>query len=108
MILVTNKRLYPTKKILEHKNLTQYFDDYYSVNQEDRLIDNKEKLLKNIIEERALSSQNCTYIGDTKGDLIASQLNYINFIYAEWGYGTISKNEKCLRANKFSYLKKIF
>ena len=44
------------------------------------LIDNKEKLLKNIIEERALSSQNCTYIGDTKGDLIASQLNYINLI----------------------------
>ena len=108
LILVTNKRLVPTKKILEHKNLNQYFDDYYSVNQEDRLINNKEKLLKNIIEERALFSQNCTYIGDTSGDLLASQLNNVNFIFAEWGYGVIPENEKCLRANEFSELKKIF
>lgn len=106
LILVTNKRLIPTKKILKHKNLVKYFESYYSVNTDCKTIYNKELLLKKITKEKNFNKNECFYIGDTYSDFISSKNNNINFIYAKWGYGEIELDKNFLIANKPSDLEK--
>lgn len=108
LILVTNKRFLPTQKILKHKNLVQYFDDYYSVNLKNKNISTKELLLKYIINKKKLDSKKCFYVGDTYSDFISSKNNKINFIFAEWGYGNIDTNDSFFKASSISELSSFF
>lgn len=108
LLLVTNKRSLPTKKIFKHKNLIKYFDDYYSVNVNNKATSSKEILLNKIIKENNLNKKKCFYVGDTCSDLISSNKNNINFIFAKWGYGEINSSKNFLIANKPSELKKFF
>lgn len=108
LMLVTNKRLLPTKKILINKNLLKFFDEYYSVDIENKTIHNKENLLNKIIKDKNLNKEKCFYIGDTISDFIASDSNKINFIFANWGYGETKTNENYFIAQKASELKNLF
>ena len=49
-------------------------------------------LLNKIIKERRLERKNCTYVGDTKIDLMSAKKAKINFILAKYGYKIGIKN----------------
>ena len=108
LILVTNKRLLPTKKILVNNNLLKFFDEYHSVDLKSKTIFDKKNLLNKIIEDKNLIKKNCYYIGDTVSDFIASDSNNINFIYANWGYGETKTKKDFFVAQKPSELKNLF
>tara|TARA_B100001093_G_scaffold519127_1_gene606611 strand:- start:2322 stop:2948 length:627 start_codon:yes stop_codon:yes gene_type:complete len=87
LILITNKRISPTKKMLENSRIIEFFDNYFSVNPSDILKKDKSILIANTIQDLNINPDNSAYIGDTEGDFIASNNNDIKFIYAGWGYG---------------------
>lgn len=54
----------------------------------------KEEMLKKIKSSNSdIHNYTCYYIGDTKGDLVASRESGFNFIYAQYGYGNIDKSD---------------
>ncbi len=87
LILITNKRISPTKKMLENSGIIEFFDNYFSVNPSDISKKDKSILIANTIKDLDINPENSAYIGDTEGDFIASNNNGIKFIYAGWGYG---------------------
>ncbi len=87
LILITNKRISPTEKMLKNSGIIDFFEDYFSVDPSNTAKKNKSILIKNTIKDLDINPDNCVYIGDTEGDFIASNNNGIKFIYAGWGYG---------------------
>ena len=87
LFLITNKRLAPTKIMLESKNIVNFFENYFCVDANDPKKKDKTILIANTIAELDINPSNTVYIGDTKGDFLASENNDIKFIYAGWGYG---------------------
>tara|TARA_B100000963_G_C22579743_1_gene650232 strand:- start:293 stop:919 length:627 start_codon:yes stop_codon:yes gene_type:complete len=87
LFLITNKRLAPTKIMLESKNIVNFFENYFCVDANDPKKKDKTILIANTIADLDINPSNTVYIGDTKGDFLASKNNDIKFIYAGWGYG---------------------
>lgn len=104
LVLVTNKRLEPTLKILEHNKLSEYFYKCYSAGHTNNLSFNKARLLENILIELNINPRNSLYLGDTYDDLKASNENNIDFIFAKWGYGSLQDNTSCKVIDKFDEL----
>ena len=73
MILITNKRLSPTSKMLKNADILKFFDNYFSVDQNDPTIKNKTLLISNTIKSLGIQSDSAMYIGDTNGDHVASK-----------------------------------
>ena len=87
LLLITNKRHAPTKIMLENKNIIHFFENYFCVDANYPKKKDKTTLIANTISDLNINPANTVYIGDTKGDLLASDNNNIKFIYAGWGYG---------------------
>ena len=87
LILITNKRIVPTEKMLKNSKIIELFDNYFSVDPNDQSKKDKTTLISKTIKDYKINPQNTAYIGDTMGDFIASKKNNIKFIFAEWGYG---------------------
>ena len=87
LILITNKRISPTEKMLKNSGIIDIFDDYFSVDPSDISKKDKSILIENTIKDLDINPYNSAYIGDTEGDFIASTNNGIKFVYAGWGYG---------------------
>ena len=91
LILITNKRLFPTEKMLKSADIMKFFDSYFSVDPNDKSKRNKTLLIAETIKSLNIDSKNAVYIGDTVGDQIASKENNIKFAFACWGYGQLNK-----------------
>ena len=87
LILITNKRIVPTEKMLKNSKIIELFDNYFSVDPSDQSKKDKSTLISKTIKDYKINPQNTAYIGDTMGDFIASKKNNIKFIFAGWGYG---------------------
>ena len=87
LILITNKRIIPTRRMLKNSKIIDLFDNYFSVDPNDKSQKDKSILISKTIKDYKINPQNTAYIGDTMGDFIASKKNNIKFIFAGWGYG---------------------
>ena len=92
LILITNKRLSPTVKMLKSADIMKFFDNYFSVDPNDKSKRNKAVLIAETIKSLKIDSENSVYIGDTESDYIASKENNIKFAFASWGYGELNKH----------------
>ena len=100
--LVTNKRERPTKEILLKHGLNRYFKKTYSINSfAEKSINSKTGLLSHIKSKENLDYSEAIYIGDTAGDYLACNENKLDFIFAEWGYGSSFRLD-CIKAPNFS------
>ena len=87
LLLITNKRYAPTKIMLENKDIIHFFENFFCVDANNPKKKDKTTLIANTSADLNISPANTVYIGDTKGDFLASDNNNIKFIYAGWGYG---------------------
>ena len=87
LILITNKRIVPTEKMLKNSKIIELFDNYFSVDPSDQSKKDKSTLISKTIKDYKINPLNTAYIGDTIGDFIASKKNNIKFVFAGWGYG---------------------
>lgn len=92
LILITNKRIAPTEKMLKNSKIIEFFDNHFSVDENDQYKKDKSTLIAKTIKDFKINPKNTAYIGDTMGDFIASKNNNIKFFYAGWGYGEFVKD----------------
>ncbi|KGG00308.1 MULTISPECIES: HAD family hydrolase [Prochlorococcus] len=85
MFIATNKRYEPTLKIVNYLNWNKYFKNIYSIDRYYLETMSKTNMLKILLEKEKILARESLYIGDKYSDFIASSLNQISFIGANWG-----------------------
>ena len=92
LMLITNKRIAPTEKMLKNAKIIKLFDNYFSVDPNNQSKKDKSTLISKTIKDYKINPKNTVYIGDTMGDFFASKKNNIKFVFAGWGYGEYVKD----------------
>ncbi|HTR00515.1 MAG TPA: HAD hydrolase-like protein [Candidatus Acidoferrum sp.] len=87
LYLATNKRLHPTGLLLDLFDLRRCFAGVYALDSQTPPFADKATMLMGLLQQQALTAQDCVYIGDTCHDEIASGRAGIPFIGVLWGYG---------------------
>lgn len=87
LFVVTNKRLTPTRLILDHFGLGPRFEAVYALDAFEPPVADKAAALAVVLARHGLAAADCVYIGDTPEDAAAAAANDLAFIAAGWGYG---------------------
>lgn len=87
IFIATNKRVKPTKLILEYLSLGKYFNDIYCPDILEEKFKNKTDLIAYILKTNLLQLSYTIMIGDTMHDGIAADENKLDFALVEYGYG---------------------
>lgn len=87
MFIATNKRIEPTRSILQHLGWNKLFEAVYALDSFPIPVQSKAEMLETIILERKLAPQSCVYVGDRCEDREAAQVAGLGFLFAGWGYG---------------------
>ena len=87
IFIATNKRVKPTKLILEYLSLGKYFNDIYCPDILEEKFKNKTDLIAYILKTNLLQLSDTIMIGDTMHDGIAADENKLDFALVEYGYG---------------------
>lgn len=86
LFIATNKRISPTRKIINYLDWNKYFKEIYSLDSFSNDITSKKQVLAKIIEINSFARENITYVGDLDDDRYSAKENNISFIMATWGY----------------------
>jgi phosphoglycolate phosphatase len=92
--LATNKRLAPTRLILQYLQWEPYFAEVYALDRETPRLPDKSSMLARLLAEQALDAQNCIYVGDTPEDEAAARANGLRFAAVSWGYGEFANADR--------------
>lgn len=87
LYIATNKRILPTRKIIDLIGWTDFFDGLYSLDYFEPVLQNKVAMLQRLFHELPKTSLRKIYIGDRAEDGIAANKNGFEFFWASWGYG---------------------
>lgn len=83
--LATNKRIVPTRKLIEYLGWGKFFSHVYALDSFADL-DNKSELIAKVMNIHSLEAVDTIYIGDTVADKKASLSNKLHYVMALWGY----------------------
>jgi phosphoglycolate phosphatase len=87
LALATNKRILPTRLILDFLGWSDHFDSVWSLDCVQPRLADKTAMLREILNAEGISPTQAVYIGDKIEDGRAAQANKMNFVAAHWGYG---------------------
>ena len=87
VFIATNKRVKPTKLILEYLSIGKYFNGVYCSDMVEFKFKNKTDLIFYILKTNLLQLSDTIMIGDTMHDGIAADENKLDFALVEYGYG---------------------
>jgi phosphoglycolate phosphatase len=87
LYIATNKRIKPTRLILDHLGWTSYFTGIYALDSLTFSKAQKSDLLKYIVNKYSINSESTLYVGDRREDGDAAAKNHLKFAFAAWGYG---------------------
>lgn len=90
LIIATNKRSIPTKKILHFLKIDIFFDYIFCVDTFSD-INSKDKLLEKIIVQLDVTPDSSIYIGDRDEDAEAARYASMKFLRVDWGFGENSQ-----------------
>jgi len=85
--VVTNKRIAPTRLILDHLGWTQWFKGIYALDALEPAAPHKTALVREVMERESLTSSQTWMVGDSAEDRSAALGNGLRFFSATWGYG---------------------
>jgi phosphoglycolate phosphatase len=91
VFIATNKRVKPTKLILEYLSISKYFNDIYCSDIVESKFKNKTELIAHILNTNYLELSKTIMIGDTMDDGISAYEKNIAFVFANYGYGKYDK-----------------
>ena len=87
LYLATSKREVFARRILEHTELTVYFDGIHGSVPGGRL-DHKPELLAHILSEQGLTAPQCLMVGDRRHDIAGAHAVGMRGLGVLWGYGS--------------------
>lgn len=86
LAIATNKRLQPTRQILEFLGWADYFQAVYALDMTTPRLPHKTAMLTALLSEQAIPRDRAVYIGDKPEDGHAATANGVPFIGVNWGY----------------------
>ena len=87
LALATNKRLKPTRLLLEHFGWLSWFDAVYCADSRTPPFAHKGDMLLALLDDMELTPERCIYVGDTNHDRQAAAHANLAFAAVGWGYG---------------------
>jgi phosphoglycolate phosphatase len=91
--IATNKRIHPTRLIIEHLGWADIFDSIYALDIVSPPLPNKAAMLGRLLIDKGIDTCRAVYVGDRIEDFEAAEANDLPFIAATWGYGELSAGE---------------
>ena len=85
--IVTNKRIAPTRRILEHLGWTARFTGIYALDALEPAAPHKPALVAEVLRRERLAAARCWMVGDSAEDRRSAETNGLRFFAAAWGYG---------------------
>jgi len=87
LYLATSKLQVFARRILDHFELSRFFDGIYGSDLDNRNAD-KRDLIRHILEQERFDPARAVMIGDRKHDAIGAKANGLASIGVTWGYGS--------------------
>lgn len=91
--VATNKRAFPTRRILAHLGWTTLFGRVYALDTFNPPLPGKAALLARLLADAGLDVDRCAYVGDRQEDGLAARANHLKFYLAAWGFGAVPDRE---------------
>ncbi len=91
LFIVTNKPLVPTSNILDHLGFKRFFIETLTRDSRTPHYANKAEMLAELLSRQKLNPNATLMIGDTNEDQESAHANGLGFIYATYGYGSLSE-----------------
>jgi len=85
--IATNKRIHPTRLIVEHIGWVDIFDSVYALDLFTPPLPDKAAMLGRMLADQGIDVRRAVYVGDRIEDGQAAEANGLPFIAATWGYG---------------------
>ena len=86
LYIATNKRLYPTLKIMQHLGWEHYFAGIYALDYYNPPVPSKKHMVGRILADHHIDASSAIYIGDRVEDGLAADDNALEFAMVTWGY----------------------
>jgi len=87
LCIVTNKRIHPTQKIVEHLGWASMFTGVYALDAFEPPLPSKAAVIGHVLRTQGIAPEKALYVGDLAEDGEAATLNGLRFAWAAWGYG---------------------
>ncbi|MER2555556.1 MAG: HAD hydrolase-like protein [Thauera sp.] len=91
--IATNKRLLPTRLILEHLGWSGHFAAVYALDLFEPRLPHKAAMIARLLQDRGIAHDQAVYVGDRSEDGESADANRLPFIAATWGYGSLGATE---------------
>ena len=89
LAIATNKRIHPTRLILEHLGWAPWFDAVYALDLFEPRLPDKAAMIARLLADRGIGAQDAIYVGDREEDGLSADANHLPFLAATWGYGSL-------------------
>jgi len=93
LAIATNKRIYPTRLILDNLCWDCFFSRVYALDVTQPPLKNKQIMLTKLLADSRVDPSTVVYVGDRMEDGLSAQENNISFVAVTWGYGAISDSD---------------
>lgn len=91
--IATNKRLHPTRLILDHLGWSGHFAHVYALDLFSPRLPHKAAMIGRLLADQGIAKEDAIYIGDRSEDGESADANGLPFIAVTWGYGSLNANE---------------
>ena len=91
--IATNKRIFPTRRILAHLGWSDLFQHVYALDLFEPRLPDKATMIQRLLSDQGLPRDQAIYVGDREEDGLAAQRNGLPFLAATWGYGSLAPEE---------------
>ena len=93
LAIATNKRLHPTRLILQHLGWDQHFEAVYALDMFEPRLPDKAAMIARLLSDRDIARDDAVYVGDRAEDGESADANGLPFIAATWGYGSLEAGD---------------
>lgn len=93
LAIATNKRLHPTRLILQHLGWAGHFDAVYALDMFEPRLPDKATMIARLMADRGIPRDVAVYVGDRSEDGESADANHLPFLAATWGYGSLDAAE---------------
>lgn len=86
LYIATNKRFYPTERIMAHLAWQAFFTGVYALDYFNPPLKTKAEMIGRVVADNGLNLKDCLYIGDRLEDGMSADANQMDFTLVSWGY----------------------
>lgn len=93
LYIATNKRIYPTRRIIDFLGWAHLFKGLYSQDAFDPALGSKADIIARILDLHRIAKKSAVYLGDRGEDREAAERCGLSFLGVQWGYGSWSESD---------------